>query len=75
MENTYMTNGSPYQQKDNGESLKIVYHIHKQLTNAPLRNSELIKVEGTKKEKERPKLTLEVIQKKKKTNIRRNNKK
>ena len=38
------------------------------MTNAPLRNSELIKVEGTKKEKESPKLTLEVIPKKKKKN-------
>lgn len=45
---------------------KIIEHVRlvqRIAINAPMRNSELMQVEGTKKDRERPKIVVEVINK------------
>ena len=53
--------GSPYWWKDEGESYWFS-HVHRKATDAPVRKSEFIQVEETKKGRGRPKIILvEVI--------------
>ena len=62
--NSFKDRDDPYRWKNWGESLEIVDHFQKRVIYALGKKSELIQVNGVKKDKGRPKITLiEVVKK------------